>query len=157
MVHIEEVKNVPTGIQPEAKEISKKEASNVDKYNDLLSTMQKTKEKWDEEDGVEDEQDALLSQAIEFAIEQGRGWAPGEKDAYLEKILDDDFIPPMFCSTPEELEKTGLQEAFTSLIYDGEVRGNRLENMNNCFTALMHATFLESEPNKLDAEFQKER
>lgn len=29
--------------------------------------------------------------------------------------------------------------------------------MNNCFTALMHATFLESEPNKLDAEFQKER
>jgi hypothetical protein len=55
MVHIEEVKNVPTGIQPEAKEISKKEASNVDKYNDLLSTMQKTKEKWDEEDGVEDE------------------------------------------------------------------------------------------------------
>jgi hypothetical protein len=120
MVHIEEVKNVPTGIQPEAKGISKKEASNVEKYNDLLSTMQKTKEKWDEEDGVEDEQDALLSQAIEFAIEQGRGWAPGEKDAYLEKILDDDFIPPMFCSTPEELEKTGLQEAFTSLIYDGE-------------------------------------
>jgi len=99
--------------------------SGVDRYNELLSTMQKTKEKWDEEDkdakdGGYDEEDRLLSQALDLAIEQGRGWSPDEKEAYLAKILDDDFIPPMFCSTPEEVEKSGLQDAFTSLIYDDE-------------------------------------
>jgi len=100
---------------------------NVDKYNELLSNMAKTKEKWDEQAALEvgpaapqDEQDYLLSQAIEMAIEQGRGWSPGEKEAYLETILDDDFIPPMFASSAEEVAKSGLQEAFTSLIYDGE-------------------------------------
>lgn len=83
--------------------------------------MVREKEKWDEEkDGLDDEQDALLSQAISLAIEQGRGWGPGEKEAYLEKILDDDFIPPMFATSIEEVEKSGLKEAFTSLIYDGE-------------------------------------
>lgn len=95
-----------------------KEQGNVDKFNELVSHMARTKEKWEEEDGVEDEQDRLLSEALDMAIAQGSGWSPGEKEAYLEKILDDDFIPPMFATTPEEMEKTGLQEAFTSLIYD---------------------------------------
>lgn len=114
MVQIEEVDaEKPVG--------EKRETSGLEKYDELMQNMQKTKDKWDEEDGVEDEQDAILSQAIELAIEQGRGWAPGEKEAYLEKILDDDFIPPLFCSTNEELEKTGLQDAFSSLVYDGEV------------------------------------
>ena len=63
----------------------------------------------------------FIYQQLELAIQQGKGWAPGEKEAYLEKILDDDFIPPLFCSTQEELEKTGLKDAFSSLIYDGEV------------------------------------
>jgi tetratricopeptide (TPR) repeat protein len=97
--------------------------SPTDKYNELLSNMQTTKEKWDKEgaDGLpQDDQDLLLSQAIGMAIEQGRGWSPGEKEAYLEKILDDDFIPPMFAGSPEEVEKSGLREAFTSLIYDDE-------------------------------------
>jgi len=96
--------------------------SKADKYNELMNNMSKAKEKWDAEDndGTVDEQDRLLSQAIEMAIEQGRGWSEGEKEEYLEKILDDDFIPPMFASTPEEVEKSGLGEAFTSLIYDGE-------------------------------------
>jgi len=100
-----------------------------DKYNELMSKMSRTKEKWDEEaadaakaagDGVVDDEDRLLSEALDLAIEQGRGWGAGEKEAYLEKILDDDFIPPMFATTPEELEKSGLQDAFTSLIYENE-------------------------------------
>lgn len=87
-----------------------------------MKNMSKTKEKWDDEDEDEDEdeQDRVLSQAIELAIQQGRGWGPGEKEAYLEKILADDFIPPLFATSQEELEKSGLQDAFTSLIYDGE-------------------------------------
>jgi len=91
---------------------------NVEKYNELMSKMAQTKEKWDEEEGGV--QDQLLSEAIDLALQQGRGWSPGEKEAYLEKILDDDFIPPMFAETQEELEKSGLKEAFTSLIYDDE-------------------------------------
>lgn len=91
----------------------------VEQYNKIMSRMAQEKEKWDNEEG-EDEQDSILSNAIELALQQGKGWGPGEKEAYLEKILDDDFVPPLFCSTNAELEKTGLQEAFTSLIYDGE-------------------------------------
>lgn len=99
--------------------------SSSEKYDELLSNMQKAKEKWDEEDkaggcGVLDDEDRLLSEALDLAIQQGRGWSPGEKEEYLEKILDDDYIPPYFATTPEEVEKSGLQEAFTSLIYDGE-------------------------------------
>ena len=100
----------------------------VDQFNDLMQHMAKTKEQLEEEDkinhGGDDEndektsaQDKLLSEAIEFAIEQGRGWGPGEKEEYLKMIGDDDFIPPLFASSVEEVSKSGLQEAFTSLIY----------------------------------------
>lgn len=89
-------------------------------FDELLDNMQKKKDEWDEEDGVEDDNDRMLSDAIGLAIAQGRGWGKGEKEAYLEKILDDDFIPPLFASNPEEVENSGLQDAFTSLIYDNE-------------------------------------
>ena len=98
----------------------------IDQYNELMSAMSQAKEEIDEEEVVvggdpnPDAHDRLLSQAIDLAIEQGRGWSPGEKEAYLEKLLDDDFIPPMFATTQEEVEQSGLQDAFTSLIYDGE-------------------------------------
>eukprot|EP00977_Amphora_coffeiformis_P006196 scaffold1332_cov166-Amphora_coffeaeformis.AAC.24 len=92
----------------------------TEQFNDLMNNMSKTKEAWDEADGTDDEQDRLLSEAIDAAISQGKGWGPGEKEAYLEKILDDDFIPPMFATSTEEVQKSGLQDAFTSLIYDGE-------------------------------------
>ncbi len=91
----------------------------VDQYNDLLSNMSAMKDTIDAE-GPRDKTDELLANAIDLAIQQGRGWGPGEKEAYLEKILDDDFIPPLFATSVEEVEKSGLQEAFTSLIYDGE-------------------------------------
>ena len=77
---------------------SKAATTKAEKYDDLMNDMANAKEKWDKEDhdGTEDEQDRVISQAIELAIEQGRGWSKGEKEAYLEKILDDDFIPPLF-------------------------------------------------------------
>lgn len=115
MVEIQEVAE-------KKKESSSSTSNNVEKYNELMEKMDKARKQWAEEDGDEDpdDPDQLLTHAINMAIEQGRGWAPGEKEAYLEKILDDDFIPPLFASTPEEVEKSGLQEAFTSLIYDDE-------------------------------------
>ena len=91
--------------------------------NDLVEKLKITKAKWDAEsdDTPEDETDALLSQAIAMAIEQGKGWSsPAEREKYLESLLDDDYIPPLFASTPEELEKSGLKDAFTSLNNEGE-------------------------------------
>lgn len=75
----------------------KNEPSGRDKFDALMNKMNETKEKWAEEaDSDEDEEEAktsqLLDQAIELAIEQGRGWSPGEKEQYLESILDDDFV-----------------------------------------------------------------
>jgi len=129
MVAIEEVqgdhdkkntKPVPPKKKVSSKSTSKE--SNAKKYNDLMGKMSKEKEKWEDEDkGIgRDERDEMLSQAIDMALEQGRGWSSGEKEAYLEKILDDDFIPPMFATSEEDMERSGLKDAFTSLIYDGE-------------------------------------
>jgi Cns1/TTC4 Wheel domain len=97
------------------------EMNKVDQFNDLMVKMNKAREKWIEEDDEDaNDPDNLLNHAINLALEQGRGWSPGEKEAYLEKILDDDYIPPIFANTVEEVQKSGLQEAFTSLIYDDE-------------------------------------
>lgn len=96
--------------------------SNNTRQDELIAKMKATKEKWDaealnSEDGP-DETDALLSKAIEMAIEQGKGWKEGEREAYIEKLLDDDFIPPLFATNQEELDKSGLGSAFSSLMYD---------------------------------------
>jgi tetratricopeptide (TPR) repeat protein len=92
----------------------------LQKHEALMEKMKEAREKWAQDDDDEDDTDRLLSHAMEMAIEQGKGWAPGEKEEYMKKILDDDFIPPIFASNPEELEKSGLADAFTSLIYDDE-------------------------------------
>lgn len=97
------------------------EISKVDQFNDLMVKMNKAREKWIEEDDEDaNDPDNLLNHAINLALEQGRGWSPGEKEAYLETILADDFIPPIFANSVEEVQQSGLQEAFTSLIYDDE-------------------------------------
>jgi len=105
---------------------SSKSLSDVkcEKTLSLLDQMEKEKKKWDEEsaknkDSV-DETDALLSKAIELAIEQGRGWKDGEKEEYMRKIglFDDDYLPPIFATTQEDLDRSGMKEAFTSLLYD---------------------------------------
>ena len=92
---------------------------------ELVDKIKATKEKWDAE--AEDETDALLSQAISMAIEQGKGWAsPAERERYLQTLLDDDYIPPLFAETPEELEKSGLKDAFTTLHNEGETPGKNM-------------------------------
>lgn len=93
---------------------------NVDeKFDELMTKMQQEKKKWDEEDNdEEDETDALLNKAIEMAVSQGKGWKQGEREAYLEKICDDDYLDPLFATTEEEMEKTGMVEAFSSLLID---------------------------------------
>ncbi len=115
---------------------SSSKASRPDKPADtdaLIEKMKATKEEWDAEaaaspDGP-DETDALLSQAISMAIEQGKGWAPGEREKYLETLLDDDFIPPLFAANQEELQKSGLADAFTTLHNEGETPAR---NMLQC-------------------------
>jgi len=98
---------------------------------ELIDRMRATKEKWDAEaaaspDGP-DETDALLSEAIAMAIDQGKGWSsPAEREKYLENLLDDDFIPPIFAETAEELEKSGLKDAFSALHNDGETPGKNM-------------------------------
>ena len=89
-------------------------------HNELLDKMEATRKKWIEEDDDPDDGDRLLQEAIDMAIQNGKGWAPGEKEAYMKKILDDDYIPPMFCSTQEELDRTGLADAFSALQYDDD-------------------------------------
>lgn len=105
MVKIEELKDAPTVTRGQDR---------VDQFNDLMQTMQEAV------DENPPDKESLLGQAIEAALAQGRGWGPGEKEAYLEKILADDFIPPIFANTQKEVEDSGLQEAFTTLIYDDE-------------------------------------
>lgn len=97
--------------------------------DDLVEQMKATKAKWDAEDassGGGDETDALLSQAIAMAIDKGKGWAPGEREKYLETLLDDDYIPPLFATSKEELENSGLADAFSALHNEGETPGKNL-------------------------------
>lgn len=88
------------------------------RFDDLLHQMEQEKKKLDQQGDEQDETDALLSKAIELALAQGKGWKPGEKEAYLEKMMDEDFIHPIFATNEEELEKSGMAEAFSSLLCD---------------------------------------
>jgi tetratricopeptide (TPR) repeat protein len=90
-------------------------------HDELLDKMEKTRQKWMEDNGENaDDTDRLLQEAIDLAVQQGRGWAPGEKEEYMKKILDDDYIPPIFCSTEDELQRTGLGGAFSALQFDDD-------------------------------------
>ncbi len=99
---------------------SKTKASEGDgpKHDDLLQKMEETRKKWAEEEDEPDDTDRMLDEAISMAVSLGKGWAPGEKEEYMAKILDDDFIPPIFAENQEELERSGLAEAFSTLHYD---------------------------------------
>lgn len=90
------------------------------RHEELMTKMEETRKKWleEEEEEGQDDTDRLLQEAISMAVSQGRGWGPGEREEYIAKILDDDFIPPIFAETQEELEASGLAEAFSSLHYD---------------------------------------
>jgi hypothetical protein len=98
---------------------SEEDKSEAAKRDELLNTMEETRKKWLEEDGDDqDDTDRLLQEAIGLAVQQGKGWAPGEKEEYMARIFDDDFIPPIFAENQEELEASGLAEAFSTLHYD---------------------------------------
>lgn len=111
--------------------MTEEDAPQSHQKEELIDRMRVTKEKWDAEaaaspDGP-DETDALLSQAIAMAIDQGKGWSsPAEREKYLASLLDDDYIPPLFAETPEELEKSGLKDAFTTLHNEGETPGQNM-------------------------------
>jgi hypothetical protein len=79
--------------------------------DDHLTKMEETRKKWVEEE--EDDTDRMLNDAIALSVENGKGWAPGKREAYLKTILDDDFIPPIFAGSQEELDRSGLAEAFS--------------------------------------------
>jgi hypothetical protein len=103
--------------------------SSAKETDDLVEQMKATKAKWDAEDnaaGGGDETDALLSQAIAMAIDQGKGWASGEREKYLETLLDDDYIPPLFATSKEELANSGLADAFSTLHNEGETPGKNM-------------------------------
>jgi tetratricopeptide (TPR) repeat protein len=92
--------------------------NNDDRMDGLIEHMKAKKAEWDAE-GEEDETDALLSKALEMAISQGKGWKPGEKEAYLEKIMDDNYVHPLFATEEDDLGKSnGMAEAFSALMYD---------------------------------------
>jgi hypothetical protein len=100
---------------------SEKEKSldEIAKHDALMDKMERTRKQWMQDDGDDaDDTDRLLQEAIQLAVEQGRGWAPGEKEEYIAKIMDDDFIPPIFAESMEEVERSGLAEAFSTLLYD---------------------------------------
>lgn len=89
-----------------------------DRLEGLIDHMKAKKAEWDAE-VEEDETDALLSKALEMAISQGKGWKPGEKEAYLEKIMDDNYVHPLFATDEDDLMKSnGMAEAFSALLYD---------------------------------------
>jgi len=92
------------------------EQTKKEQQDALLKKLEATRKEWAEDE--EDETDKLLNQAIEMSLAQGKGWAPGEREKYLNQILDDDFIPPLFAGSQEELESSGMKEAFSSLMYD---------------------------------------
>jgi len=91
------------------------------RHDELMNHMAREKAKWVEEgDSDEDTTDGILNQAIEAAIAQGKGWKDGEKEAYMARICDDDNIPALFATSQEDLENSGIADAFSSLVYEGE-------------------------------------
>jgi hypothetical protein len=70
-------------------------------------------------DAQEDHLGKLLSNAIDNALTNARGWDSEEaKQEYIDGLLDDDFLPPIFCESQEELQKSGMTEAFSSLLFE---------------------------------------
>lgn len=84
----------------------------TEQHDELLDAMERKRQEWAADGEDKDDTDKLLDEAIAMAVAQGKGWAPGEKEEYISKILDDDYIPPIFAETQEELEQSGLAEAF---------------------------------------------
>ena len=62
-----------------------------------------------------------FARAMDQAISEGKGWKDAaEKQAYLDRINDDDNLPALFCTTQEEFERSPEALAFSQLVYTGE-------------------------------------
>lgn len=79
----------------------------------------------------------LFQKALEDAISNAKGWASKEaREDYIKSIVgDDDYLPPLFCETAEELERSGMAEAFISLQLEEEEEASdkmiKLKNQGN--------------------------
>jgi len=63
----------------------------------------------------------MFSKAMDKAIDEGKGWkSEAERQAYLDKVGDDDFLPAIFCTNEDELAKAPDAGAFSELLYAGE-------------------------------------
>ena len=73
-----------------------------------------------------DETDALLQSDRNGYRVRKRLGSSEEREKYLETPLNDEFIPPLFSENEEELEKSGLKDAFTTLHNEGEFPGKNM-------------------------------
>lgn len=79
-----------------------------------------THDVWTKEAARPDTAD-LFSAEMEKALSAGVGWSSeSERQAYLDKVTADDYLPAIFCSTPEELANAPDGGAFEGLLFDNE-------------------------------------
>jgi tetratricopeptide (TPR) repeat protein len=65
--------------------------------------------------------------AMEEALANGKGWSSdAERQAYIDKVTDDEFLPAIFCSTPEELANAPDGASFQALLYDNQTAASNM-------------------------------
>jgi len=70
---------------------------------------------------TEEEENDGYVMGIEKAIAEGKGWkSPEERQAYIDKVTADDYLPAMFCETQEEFDRSPEAQAFAQLALEGE-------------------------------------
>ena len=63
----------------------------------------------------------MFAKAMDKAIDEGKGWkSEAERQAYLDRVNDDDHLPAMFCTTQEELANAPDADAFADLLLENE-------------------------------------
>ena len=69
----------------------------------------------------------LFSQAMDKAIDEGKGWnSEAERQAYIDKVTADDYLPAIFCTTPEELANAPDAASFQALLYDNQTAASNI-------------------------------
>ena len=69
----------------------------------------------------ESEMADTFAQAMDKAIAEGKGWkSEEERQAYIDRITDDDNLPAIFCETQEEFDRSPEAQAFAQLMVEGE-------------------------------------
>jgi len=69
----------------------------------------------------------LFAKAMDKALSEGKGWtSEAERQAYIDKVTADDYLPAIFCSTPEELANAPDADAFQGLLYDNQTAASNM-------------------------------